>query len=59
MADQELESVRYTVDATYKGRLYKGQLLIRVHFEKYGFFPISRVQIFAFYKGTKNASSLI
>ena len=29
------------------------QLLISVHFEKYGFFPISRVQIFALYKGQK------
>ena len=29
------------------------QLLIRVHFEKYGFFPISCVQIFALYKGQK------
>ena len=30
-----------TVEATYKGRLYEG------------FFPISRVQIFALYKGQK------
>ena len=37
----------YTVEATYKGRLYKGQ------FKKYGLFPISRVQIFALYKGQK------
>ena len=42
-----------TVETTYKGRLYKGTAAyIRVHIEEYDFFPISRVQIFALYKGT-------
>ena len=42
-----------TVEATYKGRLYKGQLLIRDSLKSTDFFPISRVQIFALYKGQK------
>ena len=38
----------YTVEATYKGAFIRVRLLIRVHFENYGFFPISRLHNYVY-----------